>query len=280
MAHTSVATAPFAEGDFRVSSVIRRSAAMLSGHFLTFFIVTVTAHSPIILLARTLTTEPTDLDQVDLAVRLMAWGLLGLVQVIVLGVLGEAVIVHAALQDMQRRPVRLAESLNVALRRFLPIVGVAFVVVLLIRLVGGVAFVMVLSVAFVMGLSIQPEYLQNVGLILLIIPGLILYAMWFVAVPACVVERLGPWTSLRRSRNLTKGHRWKLYGLALLLIVPSLGINFGLATAAGPIVEPIIDWFSSGICAAFAAVVGAVTYHDLRVVKEGIDIDQITDVFD
>jgi len=270
MARTSVAAAHFAEGDFRLGSVIRRSASTLSGHFLTFFIVSVVTHSPIILLARTLSTQPT----VRLTTTL---GVLGLLQVIVLGTLGEAVIAHAAFQDMQRRPVRLAESLNVALRRFLPIVGVAFVVVLLIRLVGGVAFVMVLSVAFVMGLSIQPEYQLNVGLILLIIPGLILYAMWFVAVPACVVERLGPWTSLRRSRDLTKGHRWKLCGLALLPIIPSLGITFGLATAAGPVVGPIIGWFCTGIWAAFAAVVGAVTYHDLRVNK---DIDQITDVFD
>src|SRR5215510_5983938 len=276
MARTPVATAQLAEGDFRVSSVIRRSAAMLSGHFLTFFIVAVIAHSPTILLARTLTTELTDLDEVDLAVRLMAWGLLGLVQLIVLGVLGEAVIVHAAFQDMQRRPVRLAESLNLALRRFLPIVGVALVVVLSIRLVSGVAFVIVLTAAFVMGLSIPPEYLQNIGLILLIIPGLTLYAMWFVAVPACVVERLGPWTSVRRSRDLTQGHRWKLCGLALLPIIPSLVITFGLATAAGPIVGPIISWFCTGIWAAFAAVVGAVTYHDLRMVK---DIEQITDVF-
>src|SRR5215510_1291815 len=155
MTDTSIAASHRADGEFRVGSVIRRSASMLSGHFLTFFIVTAIAHSPIMLLARTLTTEPTDLDQVDLAVRLMAWGVLGLVQAIVLGTLGEAVIVHAAFQDMQRRPVRLAESLNVALRRFLPIVGVGFVVVLLIRLVGAVAFVMVLSVAFVMGCSIQ-----------------------------------------------------------------------------------------------------------------------------
>jgi hypothetical protein len=270
MAHTSVAAAHFAEGDFRVGSVIRRSASMLSGHFLTFFIVTVIAHSPIILLARTLTTEPTDLDQVDLAVRLVAWGVLGLVQLIVVGTLGEAVIVHAAFQDMQRRPVRLAESLNVALRRFLPIVGVGFVVVNLIRLVVGVA---VAAVSFI-------QFGLIPWLIPLIIPGLILYAMWFVAVPACVVERLGPWTSLRRSRDLTKGHRWKLCGLALLLIIPSLDITFGLATAAGPIVGPIISWFCSGIWAAFAAVVGAVAYHDLRVVKEGIDIEQITDVFD
>src|SRR5262245_36296188 len=255
MAHTSVATAHFAESDFRVSSVMRRSASMLSRHFLTFFIVSVIAHSPIILLARTLMPEPMDLDPVDLSVRLVTWGLLGLVQVIVLGSLGEAVIVHAAFQDMQRRPVRLAESLNVALRRFLPIVGVALVVVFSIRLVSGGAFVIVLSVWFVMGLSIQSEYQLNVGLILLIIPGLILYAMWFVAVPACVVERLGPRTSLRRSRDLTKGHRWKLCGLALLPIVPNLGITFGLTTAGGPIVGPIIIWFCSGIWAAFATVV-------------------------
>src|SRR5262247_418116 len=212
MAHTSVAAAHFAEGDFRVGRVIRRSASVLSGHFLTFFIVTVIAHSPIILLARTLTPEPMDLDQVDLTVRLVTWGVLGLAQVIVLGALGEAVIVHAAFQDMQRRPVRLAESLNVALRRFLPIVGLAFVVGLLIELVVVFGFVVVSS--------IQQEYLPLVGLILLMIPGLILYAMWFVAVPACVVERLGPWTSLRRSRDLTKGHRWKLCGLTLLLIIP------------------------------------------------------------
>src|SRR5262245_55245125 len=156
MAHTPVATAQLAEGDFRVSSVIRRSAAMLSGHFLTFFIVAVIAHSPTILLARTLTTELTDLDEVDLAVRLMAWGLLGLVQLIVLGVLGEAVLVHAAFQDMQRRPVRLAESLNLALRRFLPIVGVAFDVVRSIRLVGGVALAMVSARLVVMGWARQP----------------------------------------------------------------------------------------------------------------------------
>jgi len=266
MARSSVAAAHFAEGDFRLGSVIRRSASTLSGHFLTFFIVSVVTHSPIILLARTLSTQPT----VRLTTTL---GVLGLLQVIVLGTLGEAVIAHAAFQDMQRRPVRLAESLNVALRRFLPIVGLAFVVVLLLELVVGLAFVVVFS--------IQHEYLENVGLVLLIIPGLILYAMWFVAVPACVVERLGPWSSLRRSRELTKGHRWKVFGLALLLIIPSLlDITFGLAAAAGPIVGPIINWFCRGIWFAFAAVVAAVTYHDRRVVKEGIDIEQITDVFD
>src|SRR5215467_12353402 len=254
MAHTSVAAAHFAEGDFRVGSVISRSASILSRHFLTFFIVTVIAHSPMILLARTLTPQPTDVDQ---AVRLgVAWGLLGLVQLIVLGTLGEAVIVHAAFQDMQRRPVRLAESLNVALRRLLPILGFAFVAYLLISL----------------------------RFSLLIIPGLILYTMWFVAFPAYVVERLGPWSSLRRSRELTKGHRWKLFGLALLLIIGGFGspfLQFALtAVDADAIVALIGRLIWNGLWVSFASTVVAVAYHDLRVAKEGVDIDQIAGAFD
>jgi len=255
MTDTSIAATHLAQGNFRVGSVIRRSASMLSGHFLTFFIVALIAHSPIILLARTLTTEPMDLDQVDLAVRLVAWGVFGWVQLIVLGALGEAVIIHAAFQDIRQRPVRLAESLNVVLRRFLPIVGLGFVT----------------------------TFLMWLGLTLLIIPGFILYTMWFVGLPACVVERLGPWTSLRRSRELTKGHRWKLFGLALLLIITSLGsllLEFELTVVAGPMVGLIGKLIWKGIWVAFASVVVAVTYQDLRVIKEGIDMEQIAVVFD
>jgi hypothetical protein len=156
---------------------------------------------------------------------------------------------------MRRRPVRLADSLNVGLRRFLPLIGLAFVA----------------------GFPIM------LGLILLIIPGLILYTMWFVGVPACVVERLGPWTSLRRSRDLTKGYRWKLFALALLLLVGNFGgslIGSGLGALAGPIVGLSGQLIWSGIWAAFSAIVITVTYYDLRVIKEGVDIEQITAVFD
>jgi uncharacterized membrane protein len=156
---------------------------------------------------------------------------------------------------MRGRPVRLAESLNVVLRRFLPLVGFGLVAIFLIWL----------------------------GLTLLIIPGLILYTMWFVGLQACVVERLGPWTSLRRSRELTKGHRWKLFGLALLLIITSLGsllLEFELTVVAGPMVGLVGKLIWKGIWVAFASVVVAVTYQDLRVIKEGIDIEQIAVVFD
>src|SRR5262249_30262320 len=156
----------------------------LGRHFLTFFIVTMMAYSPVLLEAGSQTGQQTDLAE---ALSQLAWSSLGLLALVVLSTLGQAAIVHAAFQDMRRRPVRLGESLNVGLRRLLLLIGLAFLAAILILL----------------------------AMILLIVPGLMLYVMWLVGLPACVVERLGPWTSLRRSQQLTKGHRWKLFLLAL-----------------------------------------------------------------
>jgi uncharacterized membrane protein len=121
------------------------------------------------------------------------------------------------------------------------------------------------------------------GLILLIVPGLILYTMWLVAVAACVVEQTGPWRSLRRSQELTKGHRWKIFGLFLVLLLLSLinpVLQLALTAAAGPTAGAIGNAIWTAIGSAFSSVVIAVTYYELRVAKEGIDIEQIASVFD
>jgi hypothetical protein len=252
MTDTSAVAARFAENDLRVGSIISRSGAVLSRHFLTFFIVTLIAYSPTLLVAGLQTTEPVEPLEA-IAQALLA--LLGVVLLMILSTLSYAIILHAAFQDMRRRPVRLAESLAIGLSRFFPLIGLAFVA----------------------------GFLMLLGLVLLIIPGLMLYTMWFVGVPACVVERLGPWTSLRRSRELTKGYRWKLFALALLLLVANIGssvIEAVLEAVGGSIAGLGGQLIWTGIWAAFSAVVIAVTYYDLRVIKEGVDIEQITAVFD
>ena len=158
--------------------------------------MTVVAFSPLVLLNKAMTT--TDPAQ--------AFIMLGLsfMLLMVLSTPSSAIILHATFQDMRNRPVSLVESLKVGLRRFVPLILLAFVASVLIVL----------------------------GFMLLIVPGLILYTMWFVAVGACVVERLGPWTSLRRRRELTKGHRWKIFGLVLLLVLLSL---------LNPLLEPALS---------------------------------------
>ena len=147
-------------------------------------------------------------------------------------------------------------SLQVGFRRFFPIIGLAFVM----------------------------YFLVGLATILLIIPGLILLTMWFVATPVCVVENLGPIKSMRRSSQLSKGHRWKIFGLILLVAVLGSviigGINISLEALAGPILSLIGGLLLNGVWGAFNAIAVVVTYHDLRVAKEGTNIEQIAAVFD
>lgn len=55
------------------------------------------------------------------------------------------------------------------------------------------------------------------GFILILVPGLIVLAMWCVAAPVLVDEGSGVVAAFGRSRALTKGSRWKI--LLVLLIV-------------------------------------------------------------
>jgi hypothetical protein len=240
--------------DFRVGSVLNRTLSVLSRNFLTFFIVTTIAGLPTVLLSHS--GMFMDGKTVQNPGQVFGMLLLSLFLGIVLYTFSQAIVLYGAFQDMRGRSVSLVESLQVGLRRFFPIIGVA------------------IAVSFVVML----------GFILFIVPGLILLTMWFVATPACVVEQLGPFKSMGRSAALTGGHRWKIFGLMLLLFVIN-GVGSGmiggiLAVVGGPTLVLIGSLIWSGIWGACYAVAAVVTYHDLRVAKEGIDIEQIASVFD
>lgn len=62
----------------------------------------------------------------------------------------------------------------------------------------------------------------TLGFMLLLVPGVILYVMWSVAAPALVEERLGPIEAFGRSRDLTRGARWQIFALILVIFVAYL----------------------------------------------------------
>jgi len=250
MTETSFAATSVSIGDFRVGAAISRSRSVLRRHVLAFFVVGVIASSPMLLLAYIQTGEPADEELLSS----LLWLLFSLVALMVFTTIGQAVIIHAAFQDMRHAPVRLVESLNMVLRRFWPLLGLALA-----------------------GL------LSVVGLLFLIVPGLILSTLWFVVLPACMVEQLGAWTSLRRSRELTRGHRWKVLGLTVLLMIATSSgsaVESWVTAATSPIVGTAGELIWSGIWTAFTATTTLVIYHDLRMAKEGIDIEPIAVVFD
>jgi len=236
---------------FRVLTVIGRSASMLRRHFPRFFLVGLIASSPILLLASMQTTETAEPEDING----WLWVVFEIALLTVFDTFGRAVIIHAAFQDMRcRAPVGVIELLNVSLRRFWPLIGLVFA-----------------------------DFLSTMGFYLLIVPGLVLYTIWLVALPACIVEQLGFSTSLRRSLDLTKGHRWKTFGLMLVLLAQTLGSWFvepWLRAAAGPIVGAVGHLIWGGAWTAFNAAVLIVAYRDLRIAKEGTDIEQIAVVFD
>lgn len=123
------------------------------------------------------------------------------------------------------------------------------------------------------------------GIMLLVVPGIILMCMWFVAIPTCVVEKTGPVESLQRSAFLTKGCRMQIFGLVLLtfvLIAVLVGaVSFLIASITGSYVAAVLVAAIIGVVPqAFASVLYAIVYYDLRVLKEGISLDSLTRVFD
>jgi hypothetical protein len=250
MTNIPTTTTRFAETDFRVGRVISRSLSVLSRNLLTFAIVTGVAYLPTLLL-----TKGAEFAASGSGAGI-ATAALGGFLLLVLSIVSQAVIVHAAFQDMRGRPIRLGESISVGLGRFFPIIGLAIVMAILV----------------------------GIGFVLLVIPGLILLTMWFVGTPVCVVERKGPLASLGRSSELTKGHRWKIFGLMLLLILISAVISplidVAFLAVAGLAATFVVSLIWNALWGAFYAIAVVVAYHDLRAAKEGIDIEQIAAVFD
>lgn len=73
------------------------------------------------------------------------------------------------------------------------------------------------------------------GLILLIVPGVMLGLAWCIAGPALIDRRTGITQSFGESAQLTRGNRWRLFGLFLLFALAVSIVNgvfgaLGLAT--------------------------------------------------
>lgn len=183
----------------------------------------------------------------------IASGGLGYILFLFLSIVLQASLIVASANDLAGKPVNFGFCVSRAIAKLLPLIGLGIVV------------------AF--GISL--------GLLFLIVPGVILYLMWMVAVPAMMVENLGVFEALSRSSALTKGSRLKLFGLIIVFIVFSfiIGIPFGLLT----MISPTLSVLSSALISTASAAVGAAgiaaVYIELRGTREGASSEQLASVF-
>jgi MFS family permease len=209
----------------------------------------------------------------------IAVSIFSVVVFILLAMITQGALVRTTVAHSQGRKASFAESAMAGLTVVLPL--------FLLALLSALGFVL--------------------GLILLVVPGIILYVMWSVAAPALVEERLWPIEAIRRSHYLTRGARWKIFALMLVLVViywlfttmtQMLSMmwfapgSMEADSMGGPGVDPMRDAMSSlmvgvlmvsvvsgTITSAIWGVIMSSLYVELREWKDGPRTEQLADIF-
>jgi hypothetical protein len=244
-----------AEGELRIGHVFRNAWTVFSANFLIFFTISAIVALPYLLLQVALASDSALLGPSP-APDAFDWRVfIGWLLAMVLNLVAQAVILYVAFRYLRGLPAPIGDAVRTGLAHLFPVLGVVILLV-----VGA-----------------------GVGFLTLIVPGIILLMRWSVAVPACVVEGLGPMASLGRSFTLTKGHGWQIFGISLLIWIASSIVTSLLGLVTHPIgttAELIADFLWTAVWTAYFNSVMVIVYHDLRVAKEGVDVDQIAAVFD
>ncbi len=203
-----------------------------------------------------------------------------------LGMLIQGTVAYAVYRRATGHRVSFGDALRNGFARFPAILGTSLLF----------SLGMLLACApFLLGLFLMAALMSAaaVGVILLVIGSIasvvVFFALlfrWYVAVPACAVERAGPRESLRRSAALTKGHFLRMWGIAIVAYIPSLiaeAAAGAIANAVAPdsaAVAVALSVVLTLLPSAYLAVVGAAVYFNLRSAKEGVGIDTMANVFD
>lgn len=251
MSDISVGHVPMTGATFRIGAVLSKTFTVLGRQFGKFFLLSLLPMIPALLF--TLLTISAARNGTPVA-GFGIWSAAAGIITFILQIIAQATTLFGAFQEMRGQPFTVGDSTAMGLRRAVPVIGVA--------LLAGI--------------------LTGLAALLLVIPGIIVLCMLYVAIPACVIEKLGVTASLGRSSNLTKGYRWPIFGIMLLVAVVGLIIMFvlGFLTFGNFVALQILVFAWKVIATAFGAVLAAVIYHDLRVAKEGIDIENLANIFD
>jgi len=150
----------------------------------------------------------------------------------------------------------------------------------------------------VVGLSLLIGIAAGAACLLLIVPGVLLFIMWSLAVPAKVLENLGVSDAMSRSADLTKGDRGRVFVIWVLFILLGIGVSLLLRwpvelaagvssifalqrTAPGWQVALLVATFvSECLVGPLATIAFSLVYYDERVRKEAFDLQLMMTTLD
>ena len=117
------------------------------------------------------------------------------------------------------------------------------------------------------GVSLLTGFGVGIGLLLLVVPGLILFTRWSLAVPVVMLEGLSPRAAMKRSTALVKGHGWAVFrvllNVTILAGLSSLVIELLLVKLFGSAHASLGRWASLSIAGAITTPYAA---HGLSVI--------------
>lgn len=251
----------------KVDRILSRTFATIGGQWqvvlgLSFVLAGLPSIAMTIYSGAVTSLRPTDPQTVMAAVTGAVVAGLGSVVAFVL--LQGALVPATLAQDAGRRAT-VGECLRTGLRATLPLLG--------LNILLGIALLL--------------------GSLLLLVPAIMLAILWAVANPALVAERTGVFRAFGRSADLTRGARWKVFGmellalvfiwiassaLAILLVAFGAGAS-GLDTQARPLWYLAVSALVQTAVAAFWAIVQVSIYIELRDWKEGPQGAALAEVF-
>ncbi len=200
-------------------------------------------------------------------------------------------VTHGAVQALKGEKVGIGASLRSGIRSLPQAFGAILIFFLI---VGSLSFAVAwCMVTLVTELSVAwrlPGYIDwgklvlngGIGGVALVLLLLFLVASW-VFVPALAAERAGPIGCFRRSFVLTRGRRWKVLAVVLLVAAANGGATFLVAkiqeTGAVDFGE-WLDYALTGLLTALGVTISAAGYQRLRAEKEGGASADLARVFD
>lgn len=191
----------------------------------------------------------------------------------------EATTITAAARAYRGEAVDLSDAIRAAFARPLAVLltywarGIIIGVVMLVAaLVVGIAVAILAALLKLAALIVVFPLMLAVAALLALV-----WARYSVAMPALLVEHTRVGDALRRSERLTQGSLWRavllVIGTVVCAVIFSLVLGGIAGALASGIVGALLYLFAAALAGQFAGVVLTVFYFDLRIRKEGYDIE-------
>lgn len=193
----------------------------------------------------------------------------------VVGGLVQAVLINLVLREASGVRIGFSASLSAMLRLGPPALAIFIIISIasgLVSLVSGAVF----------GFFVRPTFGMLMSFVMIIpaIPGIWMWAVLSVAIPAYIEEPIGPLASLGRSARLTIGSRARIFAVGLALLVAQTVLTYFLQhMLRTPLLWALTATVGSTLLATLSAALTASIYLELRRIKDGGAPGELARVF-